>query len=78
MSEQHPARSETDGREAAEGAAEPATDGAEPEWVRRRRLAEIFGDVLPETTRDERDERGERPRSSDDWLKSQVPPHHGG
>ena len=50
----------------------------EPEWMRRRRLARIFGDVLPDTTADERDERGERPRSSDDWLKSQVPPHHGG
>ncbi|WP_017935785.1 hypothetical protein [Nocardioides sp. Iso805N] len=75
MSEQHPARSEADGHEVAEGAAEPAADGAEPEWVRKRRLAEIFGDVLPETTGDERDER---PRSSDDWLKSQVPPHHGG
>jgi hypothetical protein len=59
--------------------AEPsASDAGEPEWVRRRRLARIFGDVLPETTRDERDERGERPQSSDDWLKSQVPPHHGG
>jgi len=48
---------------------------AEPEWQRKARLARIFGDVLPETTRDERDER---PQSSDDWLKSQVPPHHGG
>ena len=25
----------------------------EPEWQRRRRLAEVFGDVLPETTSDE-------------------------
>jgi len=47
----------------------------ESDWERKRRLARIFGDVLPETTRDERDD--ERPRSSDDWLKSQVPPHHG-
>ena len=52
----------------------------EPEWRRRQRLARIFGDVLPETTRDERDpeEARERGESADDaWLKSQVPPHHG-
>ncbi len=53
---------------------EPKVD--EPEWRRRRRLAEIFGDVLPETTRDERDEPTEK-RSGDTWLKDQVPPHHG-
>ena len=28
---------------------------AEPDWQRRRRLAAVFGDVLPETTSDERD-----------------------
>ena len=43
---------------------------------RRRRLAAVFGDVLPDTTDDER-EPGEAPDTSDDWLKSQVPPHHG-
>lgn len=59
------------------------------ERERRRRVAEIFGDVLPDTTSDERDDRdaaagsggadgsdgadGERDR----WLRSQVPPHHG-
>jgi len=43
----------------------------------RRRLAEVFGDVLPDTTSDERhpDERvGE---VTDAWLRAQVPPHHG-
>jgi hypothetical protein len=52
----------------------------EPAWVRRRRIEAVFGDVLPSTTRDERD-----PGRSDDgesagekWLKAQVPPHHGG
>jgi hypothetical protein len=48
----------------------------ETESERRRRLAEIFGDVLPETTSDERDDPGGS-RGSDEWLKSQVPPHHG-
>lgn len=53
---------------------------AEPEWKRRRRLAEIFGDVLPSTTRDERDPASpvRRESAQDAWLKSQVPPHHGG
>lgn len=51
---------------------------------RRRRLDAIFGDVLPETTRDDRDdhdrEAGARAGGEDAgerWLRSQVPPHHG-
>ncbi|MFC6288173.1 hypothetical protein ACFP3Q_13940 [Nocardioides sp. GCM10027113] len=53
----------------------------ESDWERRRRLAEVFGDALPETTSDER-EPGERPRPGrkspqDEWLEEQVPPHHG-
>jgi hypothetical protein len=48
----------------------------ETEWERKRRLAKVFGDVLPETTTDDRDD-DEPGKGSDDWLKSQVPPHHG-
>jgi hypothetical protein len=45
---------------------------------RRRRLDAVFGDVLPETTSDERDPGAdERPDAADAWLKAQVPPHHG-
>lgn len=51
-------------------------------WERKRRLAEVFGDVLPDTTADERDTRGDghadEESATDRWLKSQVPPHHGG
>lgn len=54
---------------------------SETEWQRRKRLAEVFGDALPETTRDERDDAApERPGTesqSDRWLRDQVPPHHG-
>jgi len=39
----------------------------------RRRLDEVFGEVLPEVTRDEVDER--RP-SNDDALLEDRPPHH--
>jgi len=54
----------------------------ETDWERRRRLAEVFGDVLPETTRDERDPDSRRDGGSagdagERWLKEQVPPHHG-
>ena len=51
----------------------------ETDWERRRRLAEVFGDVLPDTTRDERDEDhpDRRESGTDAWLRAQVPPHHG-
>jgi len=53
------------------------------EAERKRRLAAVFGDALPSTTRDEREDAGRPgPRSGEDpgdrWLKEQVPPHHGG
>ena len=52
-----------------------------PGWERRRRLAEVFGDSLPDTTSDERDPE-DRPedvaKRGDTWLEEQVPPHHGG
>jgi hypothetical protein len=52
----------------------------EADWERRRRLAAVFGDVLPETTSDDRDESAPRSDESDAdaWLRAQVPPHHGG
>jgi hypothetical protein len=48
---------------------------------RRRRLAEVFGDVLPDQTTDEigpdATDRNERGSAGDEWLRRQVPPHHG-
>ena len=44
---------------------------------RRRRLAAIFGDVLPDTTGDERDDADRDSEADDAWLRRQVPPHHG-
>ena len=50
---------------------------------RRRRLAEVFGDAMPEQTSDDTGEAGERAdrrteeKAQEDWLRSQVPPHHG-
>jgi hypothetical protein len=38
----------------------------------------VFGEVLPETTSDERDPEGRDDQADgDSWLRSQVPPHHG-
>ena len=45
---------------------------------RRRRLAEVFGDSMPDKTRDERDPDGSREGPDlEQWLREQVPPHHG-
>ena len=60
-----------------------ANDEASRAKRRQRLLSAVFGDVLPEGTDDERPEgwgdRDERRGGSgdDDWLKDQVPPHHG-
>lgn len=45
--------------------------------ARRRRLAEVFGDVLPDQTSDDVPETDTRPEGHEEWLKRQVPPHHG-
>jgi hypothetical protein len=44
----------------------------------RRRLDEIFGDVLPEVTRDEKADAPDEPATGDEWLRANRPPHHGG
>jgi hypothetical protein len=51
----------------------------------RRRLAEIFGEVLPDSTTDDQDDVPERPDGADGRgtetrdaeLLRDVPPHHG-
>ena len=71
----------TTGR-AEDDAAEPAEmseDGGHVDpGERRRRLAEIFGDDLPEQTRDDQDPpSGSEEARKDEWLRRQVPPPHG-
>ncbi|MDT7683660.1 MAG: hypothetical protein QOG57_3970 [Pseudonocardiales bacterium] len=46
--------------------------------ARRRRLAEVFGDVLPEATSDDRSESGSPAGADDRWYTENRPPHHGG
>jgi hypothetical protein len=56
---------------------DPKTLTAEEREARRRRLAEVFGDVLPEQTSDDAAEPQTGPDGADEWLRRQVPPHHG-
>jgi hypothetical protein len=57
----------------------PDEEERRAERERRRRREAVFGDVLPETTNDERDPEGAAPVEGvgDAWLRAQVPPHHG-
>ncbi len=41
-------------------------------------LDDIFGDVLPDTTDDERDPGSAGGQFSDQWYRENRPPHHGG
>lgn len=57
---------------------EPGRDEARTAAAREKRRARVFGDVLPEATSDDRaDTWGERDGDSEEWLRRQVPPHHG-
>jgi hypothetical protein len=42
----------------------------------RRKLAEVFGEILPETTRDERTDDAEGAGDSERWYRENRPPHH--
>lgn len=55
----------------------PRDTGAGPPSRRSRRGADLFGDVLPEHTRDEAPEGwGEHDLDDDERLRREVPPHH--
>ena len=56
---------------------EPRGLTAEEREARRRRLAEVFGEELPEQTSDDAKESQTPFEGSDEWLWRQVPPHHG-
>lgn len=63
-----------------QGTEDPERADDETAAARRRRLADVFGDALPERARDERpDAWGDRTNadSDDERLRREVPPHHG-
>ena len=54
-------------------------DRSPPGRRRRRMLDEVFGDVLPDVTRDESTTGGRAGRAATDdrWYRDNRPPHHG-
>jgi hypothetical protein len=56
----------------------PPVAGVRADAARRKRRAQVFGEVLPEATSDDRgDAWGDREGDAEEWLRRQVPPHHG-
>lgn len=49
---------------------------SESSQQRKRRLAEVFGAVLPETTSDERAESEANAPEPERWYRENRPPHH--
>ncbi len=47
------------------------------EAERLRRRADVFGEVLPDRTSDERGDDEPESIETEVWLRRQVPPHHG-
>jgi hypothetical protein len=59
----------------------PDSRGGQPDdkpGLDKRLLDEIFGDVLPETTGDERASGSPDGGYSEEWYRENRPPHHGG
>lgn len=56
------------------GQDKPEDEPAARERPRRRLVSDPFGDVLPDTTRDERDP--ETSDHDDAWYRENRPPHH--
>jgi hypothetical protein len=52
-----------------------AKDGKRPQEREPRELDAVFGDVLPETTSDERDTEASQ-HDADSWYQENRPPHH--
>ena len=84
-----PADPDHEGRPESDSAGTAATDSevaavpAKPVVrtpVSRKMLDEVFGDVLPNVTRDELDDgpdQGSRSADRDRWYRDNRPPHHG-
>lgn len=55
---------------------EPEAPRAAGRTVSTERLREVFGEVLPETTSDERDASPSEGSGRDEWMQENRPPHH--
>lgn len=58
---------------------DPVEEVARDAAAKRRRVAEVFGDVVPATTADEREQPAAEHRDDrdDERIHREVPPHHG-
>ncbi|MGX7825414.1 hypothetical protein ACTG9Q_10000 [Actinokineospora sp. 24-640] len=56
----------------------PKPQRTPPQRPTRTDLDHIFGDVLPDTTADERGDGTDPQDRDDDWHLRNRPPHHGG
>lgn len=56
---------------------EPTPEDASNETERLRRRADVFGEVLPDRTSDERGDDDPDAIETEVWLRRQIPPHHG-
>jgi hypothetical protein len=66
-------------RDPADESATEAEAAALARAKRRRTLDQIFGEVLPDATRDDRNpDSGSGNRAREDEIKRDVPPHHSG
>ncbi|RVW06323.1 hypothetical protein [Rhodococcus spongiicola] len=68
---------EENGSAAAAGTRQSPSSGRRR--IDRARLDAVFGVILPEQTTDERspDRAPSSDGGQDEWLRRQVPPHHG-
>jgi len=63
-----------------EAAADRDDAAAAVRAARRKKLDEVFGEVLPSVTRDEIDDGADGPSRGgerDQWYRDNRPPHHG-
>jgi hypothetical protein len=63
--------------DALDGDAAPGHPNQASDFRKRRRLDEVFGEILPTVTGDERDPEPADGADRERWYRENRPPHHG-
>ena len=63
--------------DALDGDAGPGHPNQASDFRKRRRLDEVFGEILPTVTGDERDPAPADGAERERWYRENRPPHHG-
>jgi len=63
--------------DALDGDAGPGDPTPTPDFRERRQLDEVFGEILPTVTGDERDPEPADGAERERWYRENRPPHHG-